>query len=172
MNDKENTTMDTTQSAREATIALPSDREIVISREFDAPAQLVFDCHTKPELYQQWYGLRSATSTVCEIDFRVGGRWRSAQTLPDLDGEVAFSGEFRDIDPPRGYVYTEMFEAQPGPPAIVTMRFDEVDGRTTVTSTSLFASAEIRDLVLRSGMEHGINEMYSRLDELLAAAPR
>jgi uncharacterized protein YndB with AHSA1/START domain len=154
---------------RQATITLPSDREIVISRDFDAPAQLVFDAHTKPELLQQWYGLRSATSTACEIDFRVGGRWRSAQTFPGMDDEVAFSGEFQEIDAPVRYVYTEMFEAQPGPPAVVTMTFAERDGRTTVTSHSVFDSVEIRDLVLQSGMEHGANEMFSRLDDLLAS---
>ena len=160
--------MNTAESARQAAITLPSDREIVITREFDAPAQLVFDAHTEPALLQQWYGLRSATSTACEIDFRVGGRWRSAQTFAEM-GEIAFSGEYKEIDPPRGYVYTEMFELQPGPPAIVTMTFGEVDGRTTVTSHSLFETAEIRDIVLQSGMEHGVNEMYSRLDELLAS---
>ena len=104
---------------------------------------------------------------MCEIDFRVGGRWRSAQTFPDADFEVAFSGEFLEIDAPHRYVYTEMFEAQPGPPAVVTMTFDEVAGRTIVTGRSVFDSAEIRDLVLQSGMEYGANEMFCRLDELL-----
>jgi uncharacterized protein YndB with AHSA1/START domain len=156
--------MNTSESAREATITLPSDREIVITREFDAPVQLVFDCHTKAELYQQWYGM-PATETSCEIDFKVGGRWRAAQTFSE--GQVAFSGEFLEIDAPHGYVYTESFEGHPGPPATVTMRFEESAGRTTVTSVSRFETAEIRDLVLQSGMEQGVNVMYARLDTLL-----
>ena len=170
-----NTSSTTNGSTREATITLPSDLEIVISREFDAPRQLVFDCHTKADLYRQWYGLEAAAdTTVCEIDFRVGGQWRSSQTFVDHDGAgndfaVTFSGEFREIDAPNGYVYTESFEGFPGPPAVVTMQFDEVDGRTRVTSTCLYETTEIRDTVMQSGMEHGVKEMYSRLDTLLAA---
>jgi uncharacterized protein YndB with AHSA1/START domain len=160
-------TTTTGESTSEATITLPSDLEIVITREFDAPRQLVFDCHTKADLYQQWYGLASAEETMCEIDFRVGGRWRSVQKFDHL-GEVAFSGEFREIDPPNGYVFTESFEGFPGPPAIVTMRFEEVDGRTRLTSTSEYETTEIRDIVMQSGMEHGVREMYRRLDEILA----
>lgn len=156
-------------SVREATITLPSDREIVITREFDAPRQLVFECHTDADLYRQWYGLASAAdTTVCEIDFRVGGRWRSSQSFAD-HGDVTFSGVFREIDPPNGYVFTESFEGFPGPPAIVTMRFEEVDGRTRLTSTSEYETTEIRDIVMQSGMEHGVREMYGRLDALLAA---
>ena len=164
----------TGQSPREATITLPSDREIVIAREFDAPRQLVFDCHTQAELYTQWYGLASAGQTVCEIDFRVGGHWRSSQTFVDHDGagndmSVVFSGEFREIDAPNGYVFTESFEGFPGPPAVVTMAFEDVDGRTRLTSTSAYETVEIRDIVMQSGMEHGVKEMYSRLDTLLAS---
>ena len=171
---KEEPTVNTTpstanDSAREATITLPSDREIVITREFDAPRELVFECHTDAELYRQWYGLASAAdTTVCEIDFRVGGRWRSSQSFDD-HGAVTFSGEFREVDPPNGYVFTESFEGFPGPPAIVTMRFEEVDGRTRLTSTSEYETTEIRDIVMQSGMEHGVREMYARLDALLAA---
>jgi uncharacterized protein YndB with AHSA1/START domain len=175
---KEESTMNTpstaAESAREATITLPSDREIVISREFDGPRQLVFDCHTKADLYRQWYGLASASETVCEIDFRVGGQWRSSQTFADHDGSgndmsVTFSGEFREIDAPNGYVYTESFEGFPGPPAIITMRFEDIGGRTRVTSTCEYETVEIRDIVMQSGMEHGVREMYSRLDAILAA---
>ena len=157
-------------TGREATITLPSDREITITREFDAPRELVFECHTDAELYRLWYGLASAAdTTVCEIDFRVGGRWRSSQSFDD-HGDVTFSGEFREIDPPNGYVFTESYEGFPGPPAIVTMRFEEIDGRTRLTSTSEYETVEIRDIVMQSGMEHGVREMYTRLDALLAEA--
>ena len=164
--------MTTPSTAREAAITLPSDREIEITREFDAPRELVFECHTDAELYRQWYGLASAAdTTVCEIDFRVGGRWRSSQSFAD-HGAVVFSGEFREIDPPNGYVFTESYEGFPGPPAIVTMRFEDVDGRTRLTSTSEYETTEIRDIVMQSGMEHGVREMYRRLDEILANRQR
>ena len=111
---------------------------------------------------------------MCEIDFHVGGQWRSSQTFADHDGSgndmsVTFSGEFREIDAPNGYVYTESFEGFPGPPAIITMRFEDIGGRTRVTSTCEYETVEIRDIVMQSGMEHGVREMYSRLDALLAA---
>lgn len=157
-----------TDSKREATITLPSDREIVITREFDAPARLVWDAYTKPELVRQWHGLRSGTTTVCDIDFRVGGRWRYVQKFPDVDGEVGFTGEYLAIELQRRIVNTEEFEMIPGDPATVTTTFEEADGRTTVTSHNLFVHAEQRDGAMQSGMEHGVNEMYERLDEYLA----
>jgi uncharacterized protein YndB with AHSA1/START domain len=169
---KEEPDMTTPSTEREAAITLPSDREITITREFDAPRELVFECHTDADLYRQWYGLAAAAdTTVCEIDFRVGGRWRSSQSFDDHGPEtvtVTFSGEFREVDPPNGYVFTESYEGFPGPPAIVTMRFEEVDGRTRLTSTSEYETTEIRDIVMQSGMEHGVREMYSRLDAILA----
>lgn len=165
------TPSDTGETTRETSITLPSDLELQIVREFDAPRELVFECHTNADLYRQWYGLEAAAATtVCEIDFRVGGTWRSSQAFPNPDGDdlaVAFSGEFREIDPPNAYVFTEMYEGFPGPPAIVTMRFEDVDGRTRLTSTSAYETTEIRDIVMQSGMEHGVKEMYRRLDELL-----
>ena len=154
---------------REATITLPSDRETVITREFDAPAGLVFDAFTKPDLVQQWYGLRTGTMTVCEIDLRPGGHWRYVQAFPDQAFEAGFLRRLpggrstEPAGPHRGV------EAMPGTGYVVTTTFAENDGRTTVTSHMLYQLPEHRDGHLQSGMEWGVNETYVRLDEYLAA---
>jgi uncharacterized protein YndB with AHSA1/START domain len=160
-------TSETTNGKREASISTPSDTEIVITRVFDAPAAILFDTWTKPEHVRNWYGLRSMKTTVVDIDLRVGGAWRWVQEADD-GTEVAFSGVYNEIDPPGRLVYTEGFEAMPGPPLVVTLTFDEHDGKTTLTSHSPCPSVEVRDAILQSGMEYGVNETYERLDELLA----
>ena len=106
--------------------------------------------------------------TVCEIDLRVGGSWRFAQELDD-GTEVAFSGEYREIVPPRRLVQTEGYEAFPGHDALVTLILDEQDGVTTMTSRSVYQSQADRDAVLASGVEPGMQETYDRLDEVLAS---
>src|SRR5258708_28021949 len=107
---------------REGTVALQSDREIVMQRVFNAPARTLFDVWTKPEHVRKWYGVRSTTVTVCDIDLRVGGAWRWVVTKPN-GLEIAFSGVFREIDPPRRLQRTERFEAIPGPGCAVTLTF-------------------------------------------------
>lgn len=171
----ETTTAMNTDRPDKATITLPTDREIVITRSFNAPVERVFEAHTKAELYQQWYGLRSAASTTCEIAARVGGRWRAAQTFREAGGEeggeVAFSGEYLEVEPPSRLVYTERYEAMPeAPPTINTLTFEDIDGRTLLVSRTLCETAEIRDMILQSGMEGGVHEMYERLDEIFTAA--
>jgi uncharacterized protein YndB with AHSA1/START domain len=161
-------TSETANDHRQATITMPSDTEIVITREFAAPAALLFETWTKPEHVRNWYGLRSMKTTVCDIDLRVGGAWRWVQEADD-GTEVAFSGVYTEIDPPGRLVYTEGFEAMPGPELVVTLTFDEHDGKTTLVSHSQCPSKEVRDGILESGMEYGVNETYERLDEVLAA---
>jgi uncharacterized protein YndB with AHSA1/START domain len=151
---------------RESTLTLPSDREIVLTRVFKAPARTLFEVWTKPEHVRKWYGVRSTTVTVCDIDLRVGGAWRWVVTRPGL--EVAFSGVFREIDPPRRLQRTEVFEAMPGSESLVTLSFDEKDGRTTLTINMLFKSKQDRDGCLQSGMELGVKECFQKIDELLA----
>ena len=148
-------------------LTLPSDREIVLTRVFHAPAQAVFEMWTKPEHVRKWYAVRSTTMTVCDMDQRVGGRWRWVVTTPK-GMEIAFSGVFREIDPPRRLQRTERFEAMPGE-SVVTLTFDETDGQTTLTMHMLFESKADRDVCLRSGMELGVKECYEKMDELLAA---
>ena len=151
-----------------ATISLPSDRETVIEREFDAPRALVWEALTKPEHVRRWYGLRAHRMTVCEIDLRPGGRWRYAQETADGQ-EFAFSGEYREIEPPARLVSTEGWEAMPGHEYVSTVTLDEVDGRTKLRTHLVYQSQEDRDGHLQSGMEPGMNETFDRLAELLPA---
>ena len=151
---------------RETTLTLPSDREIVMQRVFNAPARTLFEVWTKAEHVRKWYGVRSTTVTVCDIDLRVGGAWRWVVTKPQ-GLEVAFSGVFLEIDPPRRLRRTELFEAMPGTESVVTLTFDEQDGRTTLTVNMLFQRKEHSDGCLRSGMELGVKECFQKIDELL-----
>ncbi len=153
---------------REMTLTLPTDREIVMQRAFNAPARTLFEVWTKPEHVRKWYAVRGTTMTVCDIDLRVGGAWRWVLVHPK-GGEIAFSGVFREIDPPRRLQRTEVFEAMPGAGSLVTLTFDEKDNQTTLTINMLFESKQDRDVCLRSGMELGVKECFQRIDELVTA---
>jgi uncharacterized protein YndB with AHSA1/START domain len=149
-------------------ITTPSDREIVLTRVFDAPRRLVFDCFTKPELLKRWgLGPRDWTLIGCEIDLRVGGEWRFIMTSTGGQ-EMIMCGVYRDIAAPERFVQTERFEkpALPGE-TLNTYTFAENDGKTTLAITVLCASKELRDNVLKSGMEGGASTSYERLAELL-----
>ncbi len=142
----------------------PSDREIVMTRVFDAPRDLVFEAHTSCEHMSNWWGPRKYEVVDCEIDFRPGGTWRVVHRGPDGD-ETTFFGEYLEIVRPERIVWTFGFEDNPGGPETYT--FEEHDGKTTVTSSAVFPSKEMRDEVLGSGMESGAIETYERLDEYL-----
>jgi uncharacterized protein YndB with AHSA1/START domain len=146
------------------------DREIVITRAFDAPRQFVWDAHTKPELVRRWLlGPPGWTMPVCEIDLRVGGTYR--YVWRNQDGtEMGMGGVFREIAPPERLVATEKFDQSwyPGE-ALDTSVFTEKGGKTTVTLTVLYESREARDGVLKSPMEEGMVAGYDRLEELLAS---
>jgi len=150
----------------ELNLTLSSDREISMTRVFNAPARVLFDVWTKPEHVRKWYGVRQTTVTVCDIDLRVGGAWRWVVTRNGM--EVAFSGVFREIDPPRRLQRTEVFEAMPGAESLVTLTFDEKDGQTMLTMNMLFQSKQDRDVALKSGMELGIKECFQKIDDLVA----
>jgi uncharacterized protein YndB with AHSA1/START domain len=156
-----------TNSSPTTTLTLPSDRELVITRTFDAPRRLVFEAMTTPEHVRHWYGPRRLTMTVCEIDLRVGGSWRYVVRDPD-GNELGFSGVYREIVPPARMVTTEGFEGMPGHEHIATLTLDEHHGRTTLTNTLLYQSVEDRDGHIQSGMEPGMRETLDRLAELLA----
>lgn len=148
-------------------VATPSDLEITVARVFDAPRELVWDCHTKPELLKRWMlGPPGWSMPVCEIDLRVGGayryRWRS-----DADGtEFGSSGVHREIVPFERIVTTESMEGFDGE-SINTLTFSEAGGRTRVTTNMLFPSKEVRDGALQSGMADGMGMGFDRLDDLL-----
>jgi uncharacterized protein YndB with AHSA1/START domain len=153
-------------------ISTPSDRELAMTRVFDAPRSMVFDAWTKPELLKRWLGVfGSWTFAVCEVDLRVGGKYRFVWRGKD-GNEMAMGGVYREIVRPERIVCTEKFDDPwyEGD-AIDTTTFVERAGKTTMTTTVLYGSKEIRDAVLKSPMESGVAKSYDKLAEVLAAIP-
>lgn len=144
----------------------PSDREITLTRLFDAPRQLVFDAMTRPEHVRRWWGILDERYSVhvCEIDLRPGGAWRFVGRGPQ--GEFAFRGVYREIAAPDRLVYTEIYEPFPGDGSLVTTVFTDEQGKTRVSITSLYPTKEVRDMVLGTGMERGAAISYDRLEDL------
>jgi uncharacterized protein YndB with AHSA1/START domain len=150
------------------TVTTPTDREIVLTRQFDAPRRTVFDALTKPALLLRWFGARGWNLVVCEVDLRVGGAWRFVSRGPD-GTDMGHGGVYREIQPPERLVYTELFDDQSYPgESLITHALTEQDGRTTLTSTVRYASKQGRDTALSYPMERGVAESYERLTELLA----
>jgi uncharacterized protein YndB with AHSA1/START domain len=153
-------------------VTTPSDREVEITRDFDAPRELVFDAFTKPELVRRWLlGPEGWTMPVCEIDLRVGGRYRYVwrkDGVPDM----GMGGEFREVSAPERLVCTEKFDQAwyPGEAALNTTVFTESGAVTRVSITVRYESQEARDIAMRSGMEQGMAIGFNRLEELLASA--
>jgi uncharacterized protein YndB with AHSA1/START domain len=150
-------------------VTTPTDREIVMTRVFDAPRRLVFDAFTKPELLKRWFGPRGWSLVVCEVDLKVGGTFRFVLRGPD-GKDLGMRGIYREIEPPERSVHTESFDDYPGE-SQVTGVWVEQGGKTTLTVTVLYPSREVRDAVIQSGMGHGAAESYDKLAELLAEAP-
>jgi uncharacterized protein YndB with AHSA1/START domain len=158
-------------SSGTATVTFPTDEQILITREFDAPRHLVYRAWTTPELVARWWSGQRGTMTTVDIDLRVGGTWR--YVLVTNDGfEVAFHGEYREIVPDERIVTTEVYE-MPGaeplaaadePLNIVT--FTEIDGRTTLSLLAQTTSRELRDTIIESGMEAGMQEQMDLLEQV------
>ena len=150
-------------------VTTPSDREIAMTRVFDAPRRLVFDAHTRPELIRRWLlGPDGWSMEVCEVDLKVSGKYRYVWRR-DADGtEMGMGGVFREIVSPERLVATEKFDEAwyPGE-AVNTLVLVESGGKTTLTQTSLYESREARDSVLQSPMEEGVAASYDRLAALL-----
>jgi len=148
-------------------VTTPSDREIVMTRSFDAPRSLVFDAYTKPELVKRWLlGPPGWTMPVCEIDLTIGGKYRYVWRN-DSDGtEFGMGGVYREIVRPTRIVHTEVFNDSE---ALVTEVFGEQRGKTMLTTTMLLPSREARDAVIATGMADGVAQSYDRLDEVLAS---
>ena len=148
-------------------VTTPSDEEICLTRLFDAPRQLVFEAMTKPEHIKRWWGRLSEGHSVpvCEVDLRVGGKWRFVNRHPQ--GEVAFYGEYREIDAPNRVVFTEIFEQYPDTVSVVTSVFTEEAGKTRLTATVRYPSKQVRDIVIESGMSRGAGISYDRLEDLV-----
>ena len=151
-------------------VAARGDREIVMTRVFDAPRKLVFDAFTKPELVKRWLlGPPGWTMPVCEIDLKVGGTYRYVWRHAD-GNEMGMGGVYREIDAPERVIATEKFDQAwyPGE-AVGTLLLIEQGGKTTITQTVLYESRETRDAVLKSPMEKGVAASYDRLEEILAS---
>lgn len=152
--------------ARTRIDARPGLPFIDMTREFAAPRELVYRAHTDPELLAQWIGPRRLTTDVVRFDVRDGGTWRFVQR--DADGsEYVFHGVFHGDPSPEGIVQTFEFEGAPGHVSLDALKFDELDGRTTLRVHSVFQSVEARDAMVSAGMETGVQEGYERLDELV-----
>jgi len=155
-------------SSGTATVTLPADDQILISREFDAPARLVFKAMTTPELVKRWWSGQRGEVTSAEIDLQVGGRWRYVMVAHD-GFEVAFHGEYREIVPNERVVSTEVYEGIPDAddhPTVNTVTLVETDGRTALTTLVQCESREQRDAIIDSGMEGGMNEAFDLLEQV------
>jgi uncharacterized protein YndB with AHSA1/START domain len=148
-------------------VTTPTDREVVLTRVFDAPRRMVFDAFTKPELLKRWFGPRGWSLVVCEIDLKVGGAFRFVLRGPD-GRDMGMRGVYRELAPPERSVHVESFDDFPGESQVTTLLVEQ-GGKTTLTATVLYPSQEVRDAVIQSGMEHGAAESYDKLAELLAS---
>ncbi len=152
-----------------AEVTLPSDREILITRTFDAPRALVWEAMTQPRHLLRWWGPDWCPLVACDVDLRVGGSWRYVSR--DIDGnELGWHGTYQEIDPPQRIVSTEVFEGFPDAESMNTMTLVDDDGVTTLRTLVLHATQEYRDGHIASGMEHGMQITFNRLDDLLAEA--
>ena len=160
-----------TVSSGSAKVTLPADEQILITREFDAPRSLVWRAWTTPELVRRWWHAKRGEMTVAEIDLREGGRWRYAMVTPD-GMEVAFHGVYREVVPEERLVSTEIYEGVPNGDEGATLNtatFAEADGRTTLTILVEAPSKEIRDAIVASGMEDGLQDALDLVEEVAAS---
>jgi uncharacterized protein YndB with AHSA1/START domain len=161
-------------SSGTATVTLPTEEQILITREFDAPKHLVWQAFTTPELVKRWWHAKRGEMTVAEIDLRVGGKWRYVMVTPD-GFEVGFHGEYREIVPGERLVSTETYEGVPegvseeDATTINTASFEEENGRTTLTILVQARTKESRDAIVASGMEDGLQDALDLLEELSAS---
>ncbi len=161
--------METMASSGTAVVTLPTDTQILITREFDAPKHLVYKAYTTPELIKRWWSSKRGEMTVADVDLRVGGKWRFVM-VTDGGFEVGFHGEYREIVPNERLVSTEVYEGAPIPeggeeqPTLNTLTLAEKDGRTTLTVLVEAGIPEIRDAIIESGMEAGLQDALDLLE--------
>ena len=148
-----------------AVVTLPSDTQVLVTRDFNAPRHLVYKAYTTPELVRRWWAGRRGQMTIAEIDLRVGGNWRFVMTSTE-GFEVAFHGTYREIVPDERLVHTEVYEAMPDAEVVNTITLAESGGRTTMTVLIDCGTQEIRDGMMASGMEVGMQEAYDLIEEI------
>ena len=157
-------------SSGTATVTLPTDEQILITREFDAPKHLVYKAWTTPELVKRWWSAKRGEVTIAEIDLRVGGKWRYVMVADGV--EVGFHGEYREIVPNERIVSTEVYEGLPEEVSeedgatLNTLTLSEEDGRTTLTVLVQAPNKKIRDAIIDSGMEAGMQDAMDLLEEV------
>jgi uncharacterized protein YndB with AHSA1/START domain len=158
-------------SSGTARVTLPTDEQILITREFEAPKHLVYKAWTTPELVMRWWSGQRGQMKIADIDLRVGGMWRYVLVTGEGDFEVAFHGEYREIVPNERIVHTEVYEhpSAEGEVGMNTVRFTEENGRTTLTLLAEYSSRDVRDAIIDSGMEGGMQEQMDLLEELAAS---
>jgi uncharacterized protein YndB with AHSA1/START domain len=163
--------MNAAASSAKAKVTLPSDKDILITREFDAPKEFVYKAWTTPELVKRWWAGHRGEMTSVEMDVRVGGKWRYVM-LAGGTHEIAFHGEYREVLAEERIVNTEIFEmsgtegsAEADAP-LVTVTFTERDGHTTLTLLTETSSKELRDMIINSGMEGGMQQQMDMLEEI------
>ena len=157
------------RNSQTAKLTLPTEEQIVITREFDAPRHLVYRAYTTPDLVKRWFHAKRGTVTIADIDLRVGGTWRYVM-VTDSGEEVAFHGEYRELVPDERIVTTEVYEGvpepEPGQEVVNTVTLEEVDGRTRWTLVIQCPSREVRDAIVDSGMEEGLQDALDLIEEL------
>ena len=154
-------------SSGSATVTLPTNEQILVTREFDAPKHLVFEAWTRPELVKRWWHANRGEVTLVEIDLRAGGKWRRVMVTPD-GFEVGFHGEYREVVPGERIVSIEVYEGIPNgeeSATVNTATFTEADGRTTVTLLIEAPSKDVRDAIVASGMEDGLQDALDLLED-------
>jgi uncharacterized protein YndB with AHSA1/START domain len=156
-------------SSGTAVVSLPADTDILITRVFDAPKHLVYRAYTTPELIRRWWSGNKGQMTVADVDLRVGGTWRYVM-IAEGGFEVAFHGVYHEIVPEERLVFTEIYEGAPEPAAgeaaVNTVTFEEESGRTTLTMLTRAPNKEIRDLIINSGMESGMQAGMDLLEQI------
>ena len=152
-------------SSGKASVTLPADDQILITREFDAPPHLVYRALTTPELVKRWWSGKRGEVTLAEIDLRVGGRWRYVMVAHG-EFEVGFHGEYRELVPNERIVSTEVFEGMPDAYSVNTVTLEEVDGRTLLKTLVQHQLPEHRDAHIDSGMEGGMQESFDALEQV------
>ena len=154
-----------TTNSQSAQVSLPTDEQILITREFDAPKELVYEAWTTPEHVRRWWTAKRGEVTICEIDLREGGEWRYVMVTPD-GMEVGFHGEYREIVPNERIVSTEVYEGFPDAEAVNTLTLAERDGRTTLEILVQHKTKEHRDGHINSGMEDGMQDAFDLLEDV------
>jgi uncharacterized protein YndB with AHSA1/START domain len=150
-------------------VTLPTDTEVVVTRQFDAPRGMVFDALTKPDLLRRWYGPEGWSLDVCDIDLEVGGTWRIVLRRPDGKA-IGQKGVYQEIVRPERIVHTESWEDWDPGETLVTVTLIEHAGKTTLTSRMRFPSRDVRDIVVKNGLDKNLNQTYDKLADLLRAS--